>query len=60
MKYLAKEVYYNYRIYQHFLIENNLDDDSNSISVEDLMEYIENHIDEDDKKRLSEFCLQAY
>jgi hypothetical protein len=43
---LAKNVYLNFRIYQLFLAENNLDNDSNSIAVDDLMDYCKNDIPE--------------
>lgn len=56
----AKEVYYNYRIYQHYLIENHLVDDSNSITVKELQSYIKDCIDIESYERLKSFCLNAY
>lgn len=56
----AKQVYYYFRIYQHFLQENNLVDDSDGITVADLIDYVDNHISEEDRKRLMKFCVTAY
>ena len=56
----AKEIYYYFRIYQHFLIENKLEDDSETITAQDLIEYVDNHIDKEDFERLYSYCLEAY
>lgn len=60
MSNLAKKNYYDWRVYQEFLRENNIDDDSDTITVEDLQDYIQNHIPEDDYNRLLSFCQEAY
>lgn len=56
----AKKVYYYFRIYQHFLEENHLTDDSNSITVDDLINFVEDVISEEDQKRLMKFVVEAY
>lgn len=56
----AKKAYYDWRVYQHFLKDLNLQDDSSSITVEDLNAYIANNIDEDTYKELLDYCLKTY
>lgn len=58
--YNARTVYYYFRVYQHFLQENNIEDDSKTITVKDLMDYVENHISEEDKIRILNFSTEAY
>lgn len=58
--YNARQVYLNYRIYQHFLRDNNLPDDSDEITVKDLMNFCENHIDKEQYEIYVEFCKEAY
>lgn len=50
--YNAKQVYRNFIIYNHYLIENNLENDSKTISVSALMDFVENEIDDEDKERI--------
>lgn len=59
-QYNAKSVYYAYRIYQHFLLDNNLPDDSETITVDELMKYVKENISEEDFWTLREFCLRKY
>lgn len=54
------KIYYYFRVYQHFLINDKLDDDSDTISVDDLVEFVKNHINEDERNELLTFCKQAY
>lgn len=56
----AKTIYYYYRIYQHFLMENGLQDDSDTITVKDLVIFCEKQISSRDFDRLLELCLEAY
>lgn len=56
----AKQVYYSWRVYQHFLLENGLDDDSEDILVKDLINFIDNQIPQDDKNRLFTLILEMY
>lgn len=59
-KHLAKNVYLYFRVYQHYLMNHNLDDDSNSIDVDSLMDFVENQIDEEEREELKKFCEEAY
>lgn len=56
----AKKVYYDFKVYQHFLRENDIEDDSEHVSVDDMNKYIKNEIPEEDYKRLLQFCLESY
>jgi hypothetical protein len=49
----ARQVVRYYKIYKTFLLENSLDDDSKEISVEDLIDYVDNHISEEDKMEIT-------
>lgn len=60
MKILAKTVYLYFRVYQHWLIENHLDDDSSSILAKDLIDFVDNQIEEEDRERIIGFCKEAY
>ena len=60
MSYKAEEVYYNFRLYQHFLIDNSLDDDSDQITVENLMDYVKNQIPDEYKKENEELIKEMY
>lgn len=59
-KNLAKNIYYAYRIYQHYLLNNGLDDDSNAITSTDLINFVTQQIEEDDFIDLYNFCIEAY
>jgi hypothetical protein len=48
----ARQVVRYFKIYKQFLRENNLDDDSKEISVESLINFVENHISEDDRMEI--------
>jgi len=56
----AEKIYLYFRVYQHHLINNNLPDDSDTITVDDLVEYVEKEISDEDRKELIEFCKEAY
>ena len=56
----AKKVYYDWRVYQEFILENGLEDDSDGITVQDLNEYIINNIDEETYQELLDYCLKTY
>jgi hypothetical protein len=45
----ARTVVRYFEIYKQYLTDNNLDDDTNSISVEDLIDFVESQIDEEDR-----------
>ena len=51
---LAKKVVLYYQIYKAYLLDNNLDDDSNSITVPSLMYFVDQMINPEDFKRLSD------
>ena len=59
-KLTAKESYYNWRVYQQFLKDNNMQDDSDTITVQDLQEFIKNCIPEDVYIELLKVCIEAY
>ena len=52
--FLAKNIVLYYHIYREFLWENNLDNDSNGITVDELIDYVDNQIDVDDRLRLAD------
>lgn len=56
----AKENYYNWRMYQEWLRENELEDDSDTITTEALKDYVDNQIPSEDRERIMEFVLEAY
>lgn len=56
----ARKTYYDWRIYQAFLLENDLYDDSDSITVHDLEEFVTYHIDKEDYDRLAEDAYRKY
>lgn len=51
---LAKKVVLYYQIYKAYLLDNNLDDDSNSITVPSLMYFVDQMINPEEFKRLSD------
>ena len=50
----VKKVLKYYKIYKAYLKENDLDDDSDQITVPSLMLFVKEHISDDDFKRLDE------
>lgn len=56
----AKQAYYDWRVYQHFLKDLNLQDDSSSITVGDLQEFIKNCIPEEEYEELLKLCIEMY
>lgn len=59
-KITAKKAYYDWRVYQEFILENDLEDDSDDITVEDLNEYILNNVDDETYQSLLNYCLKTY
>jgi hypothetical protein len=60
MDYSARTIYYDYKVYREFLMNHGLDDDSNSITAEDLEDFVHNHIDEEEYVGLLKFCHSHY
>jgi len=58
--YRAIDVYYSYRLYQHFLRDNHLEDDSDEVTVSSLMDYVKHSIPDDYKKEMGDFIEEAY
>jgi len=56
----ARKVYYYWRMYQHFLLDNNLEDDSQHITVDDLVKYIEENLSVDERNHLWDVVLEMY
>lgn len=50
----AKKIYDYFQIYRMYLQDNLLDDDSSSLSVEDLIEFIEEYISPEDLEEYKE------
>lgn len=48
----AKNITRYYFIYKQFLIENNLEDDSSTITITDLEYYVNNHIPQEEFDRI--------
>jgi hypothetical protein len=48
---IAKKIVMYFHIYKMYLQENSLDDDSNSISVPDLISFVEDEVDKEDQDR---------
>lgn len=48
----ALQVVRYFKIYKQFLMENNLADDSKDISVESLIDFVENNIEEDERMEI--------
>ncbi len=48
----AYEVYLAFRVYEYFLAENNLEDDSEKVSVKDVLDFVENQIGEEETMRI--------
>lgn len=59
MKLLAKNIYRAYLIYREYLSNNNLDDDSNSITADAVIEFVEKEIDEEERKEIEKFVDQG-
>ena len=47
----VKQIQLYAKIYQRYLIENLLDDDSDSLSIKKLIDFVENFINKEDKER---------
>ncbi len=60
MKRLAADVYLMFRVYQHYLQENNLNNDSETITVGDLIDFCDNQITNEDYERISEEIEEFY
>lgn len=52
MKKLAKVVYWDYLIYKEYLLDNGLDDDSNSITVDELHDFVNNEISVEERESI--------
>ena len=50
----AKKIYDYFQIYRMYLQDNLLDDDSSSLSVEDLVEFIEEYMAPEDLEKYKE------
>jgi hypothetical protein len=50
----AKVIYRYYLIYREYLLENSISDDSNSITTEDLLNFVQNNINFEDRLRLAD------
>lgn len=60
MKTRAQQVYLYFRVYQHYLHNHNLEDDSDSITVDELVSFVETQIEEEQREELFSFCQRAY
>jgi hypothetical protein len=49
----AKQIYLYFLIYRECILDNELTDDSDEITVEDLVDYVENFIDTDYRVELT-------
>ena len=47
----VKQIQLYAKIYQCYLVENLLDNDFDSLSVKDLIDFVENFISEEDRER---------
>ncbi len=56
----AQKVYLYFRVYQHYLIAHKLEDDSSQITVNDLVDFVDHQIDEEERVELIKFCIEAY
>lgn len=57
----AQKVYLYFRVYQHYLIAHKLADDSSQITVNDLVDFVDHQIEEEEERaELIKFCLEAY
>lgn len=51
---IAKTIWRYYSIYRQHLMNNKLKDDSSTISVAELVDFVENHITDEDRLQLAD------
>lgn len=56
----AYKIYKYWLIYREWLIENNLDDDTEFINIDSLIQFVEKQISKEDAERIWAFCQEAY
>ena len=56
----AQKVYLYFKVYQHYLIAHKLTDDSSQITVNDLVDFLEHQIEEEERTELIKFCITVY